>query len=68
MTHPGSPEHGHQTSPASAASGQPYFPAAEWAEFQAEDVHAGKAVVGLMMGIFTTGLLLYIGVLLSVAL
>jgi hypothetical protein len=72
MTHPSFPEHGHSTSPSSqqssASAGQLHFPAAEWAEFQAEDVHAAKAVVGLMMSIFTIGLLLYSGVALSIIL
>jgi hypothetical protein len=49
-----------------AASGQPYFSASEWDTLQAEDVQAGKAVVGLMVGIFSIGLVLYIGVMLSV--
>jgi hypothetical protein len=49
-----------------AASGQPYFSSQEWDDLQAEDLRAGKAVVGLMVGIFSTGLLLYIGVMLSV--
>jgi hypothetical protein len=50
------------------AGGQPYFSDAEWQALRQEDIHAGKAVVGLMVGIFTTGLLLYIGVALSVGL
>lgn len=54
----------HAAAPAPA--GQPYFPADEWAELRAEDVHAGKAVVGLMISIFTIGLLLYTGVFLAV--
>ena len=45
---------------------RPRFSAAEWQELQAQDVHAGKAVVGLMVSIFSIGLLLYIGVMLSV--
>jgi len=52
-------EHGTST-------GQPHFPAAEWEALQNEDIHAGKAVVGLMVGIFSIGLLLYIGVCISV--
>ena len=48
--------------------GQTYFPAAEWEAFQMEDRHAGAAVVGLMIAIFSIGLLLYIGVMLSVML
>jgi len=48
------------------AAGQPYFSAAEWDALQSEDVRGGKAVVGLMVGIFSIGLLLYIGVMLSI--
>ena len=47
--------------------GQPHFSTTEWEAFQKEDMHAGKAVVGLMISIFSMGLLLYIGVMLSVA-
>jgi hypothetical protein len=53
----------HQHAP---ATGQPYFSDAEWAMLQTEDIHAGKAVVGLMVSIFSIGLLLYIGVMISV--
>jgi hypothetical protein len=49
-----------------SATGQPYFSAEEWNLLQGEDVRGGKAVVGLMVGIFSIGLLLYIGVMLSV--
>ena len=49
-----------------SATGQPYFSAEEWNVLQSEDVRGGKAVVGLMVGIFSIGLLLYIGVMLSV--
>jgi hypothetical protein len=50
-----------------SAAGQPYFPAAEWEELQREDLHAAKMVVGLMVSIFSIGLVLYIGVLVSCA-
>jgi hypothetical protein len=49
-----------------APPGQPYFSADEWSVLQSEDIHAGKAVVGLMVSIFSIGLLLYIGVMISV--
>jgi hypothetical protein len=49
-----------------AATGQLHFSEEEWNVLQSEDVRGGKAVVGLMVGIFSTGLLLYIGVMLSV--
>ena len=48
---------------AAAAVGQPHFSATERAALQAEDRHAGKIVIGLMVSIFSTGLILYIGVL-----
>ena len=49
-----------------SATSQPHFSAEEWNVLQSEDVRGGKAVVGLMVGIFSIGLLLYIGVMLSV--
>jgi hypothetical protein len=67
MTEPHSPEHGIQTTPhAAAGAGQQPFSAGKWQALKAEDAHAGKMVVGLMATIFTIGLLLYIGVCLSV--
>jgi len=45
---------------------QTYFPEAEWRELRETDKTAGKHIVGLMVGIFSIGLLLYIGVMLSV--
>ena len=35
------------------------FTPAEWETFRAEDLAAGRAVVILMLGIFTTGVVLY---------
>jgi hypothetical protein len=61
MAHSDMPEHGAQ-----AASGQTYFPDAEWQAFRREDLTAGKYIIGLMVGIFITGLLLYLGVAYSV--
>lgn len=54
MTHPSpSPHADHATGP------RPYFTDAEWQAFRRDDVKAGGAIVGLMIGIFTIGLLLY---------
>jgi hypothetical protein len=61
MAHSETPGHGP------APTGQSYFPEAEWQEFRAIDKTAGKYIVGLMVGIFITGLLLYLGVAWSVA-
>jgi hypothetical protein len=35
------------------------FTEGEWQEFHAEDIHAARAIVCLMAGIFTVGLVLY---------
>jgi hypothetical protein len=51
---------------ASTTPNQHHFTAVEWDRLKKEDLHAGKAVVGLIAGIFTIGLLLYTGVFLSV--
>jgi hypothetical protein len=48
-------EHGGHHSHAEASA----FNAAEIASFQADDYSAGKAVVLLMLGIFSTGVVLY---------
>ncbi len=56
-------EHHHHAAPGE----RPYFPAAEWEEFQKEDIKAGKAIILEMSAIFITGLLLYITVALIVA-
>ena len=42
------------------------FTDAEWQSLQKDDIHAGGAVVGLMAGIFTIGLVLYSVVLATV--
>jgi hypothetical protein len=44
------------------------FSDAQWQALQADDLKAGKAVIGLMAGIFTIGLVLYFGVFLVVLL
>jgi hypothetical protein len=49
----------HGAAPAAAASA---FPNEEWLQFQRSDLGAGKVVVGLMAGIFVTGLLLYFSI------
>jgi hypothetical protein len=54
-----------QSLPATAG-GQPYFSAAEWENFRANDRQAGGTVAVLMGAIFGIGLLLYIGVCLSI--
>jgi hypothetical protein len=51
---------------ATPTSGGLHFSAAEWQALQQEDLHAGKAVIGLMVSIFSIGVLLYTGVMLSV--
>src|SRR5262249_52352798 len=60
MAHSETPEHG------APVSGQTYFPDPEWQAFRREDATAGKYIIGLMVGIFITGLLLYLGVAYSV--
>jgi hypothetical protein len=46
-------------SPTPPPASRPAFTAAERQAFQADDWHAGAAVVGLMVTIFTIGLVLY---------
>jgi hypothetical protein len=45
-----------------AAAEQAYFPADEWARIRQEDYTAAQHIVGLMLGIFGIGLVLYVGV------
>ncbi len=47
----------HASNEPVAAAGP--FSAADWAAFRAEDFAAGKAVVVLMLSIFTIGVVLY---------
>ena len=49
-----------------ALAGQPYFSSTEWEQLQHNDRVAGGIIVCLMGGIFTIGLILYIGVCLSI--
>ena len=46
---------------------QTLFPEAEWQEYRRADLAAAKYIVGLMVGIFIVGLVLYTGVAWSVA-
>ena len=55
MTHAGSTHPGH-----SAAAGQQDFSPQEVEVFQSDDRSAATAIVGLMVGIFTLGLLGYL--------
>jgi hypothetical protein len=67
MTHEGTPHQASEHITAhpehhSHGTAAPYFPEAEWAEFRSEDVHAAKAIVTLMLGIFCLGLVGYLAV------
>jgi len=44
----------------SGQSTQTHFSDGEWQDLRTEDLSGAKAVVGLMAGIFTTGLVLYL--------
>ncbi len=68
QTHPDAPAHGdpHGHEHAAAPEG-PHFSDKEWKEFQDDDVHAGGAIVCLMAGIFTIGLMLYTTIALIVS-
>jgi hypothetical protein len=61
MTEPHSHDHGiqHGATPGAMASAFPYE---EWLQFQRSDLGSAKVVVGLMAGIFTIGLLLYLSI------
>jgi hypothetical protein len=58
-----------QHTPAESAGkcSAPLFPDAEIAAFKADDKHTAAAIVGLMVGIFTLGLILYSVIALWVA-
>ncbi len=66
QTLPDAPSHGDAHEHAAAPEG-PYFTDKEWKEFQDDDIHAGGAVVCLMAGIFTIGLMLYTTIALIVS-
>jgi hypothetical protein len=52
---------------APTASGQTFFPAAEWETLQASDREAARNIVCLMASIFVTGLFGYLIIALIVA-
>jgi uncharacterized membrane protein len=64
MDHLEPAEHGHELGAPISARG--LFNEQEWQEFRAQDLAAAKYIVGLMLGIFIIGLLLYTGVALWV--
>ena len=66
QTQPDAPIHGEPHEHAAAPDG-PHFSDKEWKEFQDDDVHAGGAIVCLMAGIFTIGLMLYTTIALIVS-
>jgi len=49
-------DHGHDHVVADAG---PHFTEQEWKEFRDDDIHAGGAIICLMAGIFSIGLMLY---------
>ncbi len=58
QTQPDAPPPGEPHEHVAAPEG-PLFSDKEWKEFRDDDAHAGAAVVCLMAGIFTIGLMLY---------
>ncbi len=62
MTEAAHHDHGH----GAALTGNP-FPEAEWATLQKDDRQAAASVIGLMAGIFSIGLVLYLVVAMWVA-
>jgi hypothetical protein len=65
MTHAHAHAHGHDGHDSEGP--RPYFPAAEWQQFQKDDIKAGSAIIIEMASIFTIGLLLYTAVAFIVA-
>jgi hypothetical protein len=49
----------HDPQAAHQASSEPSFSPGEWQNLRAEDRSGAKAISGLMVGIFSTGLILY---------
>ena len=49
-------DHGRDHAVADAG---PHFTEQEWKEFRDDDIHAGGAIICLMAGIFSIGLMLY---------
>jgi hypothetical protein len=66
-----SPDHGHGVQAHAdhhhASDAPSLFSDAEWAQFRKSDIVAGGAIVGLMAGIFSIGLLLYSAIAVIVA-
>ena len=61
MSHPSPSEHGVPAAPVgSAGVGPMSFSTAEWDEMRSEDKFAAAAIVGLMMGIFSLGVVGYL--------
>ena len=60
------PDSGHGHDHAVADTG-PHFTDKEWKEFQDDDIHAGGAIICLMAGIFSIGLMLYTTIAIIVA-
>jgi hypothetical protein len=56
MSHGDTHTHDHDTH---HEGPRPYFPEAQWEQFQRDDIAVGKAVIVLMSGIFSIGLVLY---------
>jgi len=57
MTHADAHGHGHHDHDTEGP--RPYFPAADWEEFQKDDIKAGSAIILEMAAIFSIGLVLY---------
>jgi hypothetical protein len=66
MTEPAHHDHGHDHGHGPAVPANP-FPEAEWETLQKDDRQAAASVIGLMAGIFSIGLILYLVVALWVA-
>ncbi len=66
QTQPDAPAHGEPHEHVAAPEG-PLFSDKEWKEFRDDDAHAGGAIVCLMAGIFTVGLMLYTTIALIVS-
>jgi hypothetical protein len=65
MTHPHSSEHVTADPHTAPPAGPAIFPPAEVAAFQAADKKAATYIICLMAGIFIIGVILYVGVCLS---
>ncbi len=65
MTHAHTDTHGHDGHDREGP--RPYFPQAEWEQFQKDDIKAGGAIIIEMASIFSIGLVLYTAVAIIVA-